>query len=78
LSDEQDENTRSSIWWSVDSDSNVNVESDLHPEKHDLQRSLTEEGIQIDLSDEQDGKAYSSIRSSLDPDSNVNTERDIH
>jgi hypothetical protein len=61
LSDEQDENADSSIRSSVDSDSNVNVESDSHQEKHDLQRILTEEGIETDLSDEQDENAYASI-----------------
>jgi hypothetical protein len=36
---------------------NATVESELHQLKHDLQRVLTEEGIQIDLSDEQYEKA---------------------
>jgi hypothetical protein len=60
----------------VEFDSNVNVESDPHPPKHNLPRIVTEEGIQIDLSDEQHKNARFSIRSRMEFDSNVNVESD--
>jgi hypothetical protein len=54
------------------------VESDLHDEKQDLQRILTEEGIQIDLSDEQDENADCPIRLNVQADSHLNVESDLH
>jgi hypothetical protein len=53
VSDEQLENDSASIRSSLEFDSNVNVDSNRHPLKHDLRRIVTEEGTQIDLSDEQ-------------------------
>jgi hypothetical protein len=74
FSDEQYENASASIRSRVEFDSNVNVESDPHPPKHNLPRIVTEEGIQIDLSNEQHKNARFSIRSRVECDSNVNVE----
>jgi hypothetical protein len=46
-SDEQSENARPSIHESLESDSNLTVERDLHSLKQDSQIFSTEEGIQM-------------------------------
>jgi hypothetical protein len=51
-SEKQPENASRSIRPSLEFDSNVNVESEVHQEKQDSQRTVTEEGIQSNLSDE--------------------------
>jgi hypothetical protein len=63
---------------SLESDSNVSVERDLHPEKQFLPSLSTEEGMQIDDSDEQNQNADSPMDESLESDSNVSVERDSH
>jgi hypothetical protein len=63
---------------SLESDSNVTVERDLHPKKQFLARLSTDEGMQIDESDEQNQNADLSMNESLEPDSNVTVERDSH
>jgi hypothetical protein len=77
-SDEQLQNADSPIEESLESESNVTVESDLHARKDQFPSSLTEEGMQIDESDEQESNAFSPIGESLESDSNVNVERDSH
>jgi hypothetical protein len=62
LSDEHDEKTSSSIRRSVEQNSSVLQESDLHRVKQDLQRISTEGGMQIEWSDEHSANAKSSIR----------------
>jgi hypothetical protein len=56
-SDEDLENAESSMHESLESDSNVIVERELHPAKQAWQIFSTEEGIQIDESDEQSQNA---------------------
>jgi HPt (histidine-containing phosphotransfer) domain-containing protein len=77
-SDEQQQNAYSSIDKSLESDSNVTVERDLHSKKDHLPSVSTDEGMQIDESDEQRLNAYSSMDESLERDSNVTVERDLH
>jgi hypothetical protein len=52
-SDEQEENADLSICESLEPDSNMIVERDLHPSKQFAQILSTEQGIQIVESDEQ-------------------------
>jgi hypothetical protein len=77
-SDKHLQNAQLSIHESLESDSNVNVERDLHPLKQYSQIFSTEEGIQIDESDEQLENAEPSIYESLESDSNVIVERELH
>jgi hypothetical protein len=77
-SEEQYANAYSSMDESLERDSNVTVERDLHPEKQYLPSVSTDEGMQIDESEEQYANAYSSMDESLEPDSNVTVERDLH
>jgi hypothetical protein len=77
-SDGQSKNARDSTRDSLERDSNLTVERDLHPLKQLLPIISTEEGIQIDESDEQYSNAEASIHDSLEPDSNVIVERDLH
>jgi hypothetical protein len=77
-SDEQPQNASSSICKSLEFDSNVSVERELHLLKQDSQRVSTEEGIQIDESDEQQQNAESEIHESVEFDSNVSVERELH
>jgi hypothetical protein len=74
----QPQNADSSIDESLERDSNVTVERDLHPLKHVLPSFSTEEGMQIDESDEHFQNASFSIDESLERDSNVTAERDPH
>jgi hypothetical protein len=76
-SDEQHQNTYSSIHESLEFDSNISVERERQLEKQDLQSLSTDEGIQIDKSDEQPEQADSSIHESLEFDSNITVEREI-
>jgi hypothetical protein len=68
------ENASSSIMPSWESGSNAKFERDRHLRKHDLEITLTEEGMQMDFS-EDSKNASESIRSSLDPGSNTMCER---
>jgi hypothetical protein len=72
------QNAEPSIHESLELDSNVSVERDLHPEKQSSQIFSTEQGIQIDESDEQSLNAERSIHESLELDSNVIVEIDLH
>jgi hypothetical protein len=63
---------------SFDPDSNVNGESNPHPENELSPRNSTEAGRQIDFNDEEPESAFASIRVSFDPDSNVNDESNSH
>jgi hypothetical protein len=56
--------------------SNVNDESEEQIHKHLLQRTKTEDGMQIDFNAIHDLNARLSIRVSFEPDSNVKTERE--
>jgi hypothetical protein len=62
----------------LESDSNVNDESDWHRSKQDFPRIITEEGIETDLSEVQSQNASDSIRLSLESDLKVNIESDPH
>jgi hypothetical protein len=73
-SDEHHENAHFSIRESLQPDSNVTLESPVHPLKQNSQSNSTDDGIQIDESDEQRQNAHFSIRESLQPDSNVTLE----
>jgi hypothetical protein len=73
-SDEQPENADSAIDESLEPDSNVTVERDLHLEKHHLPRLSTEEGMKIDESDEHQANADSPIDKSLEADSKITVE----
>jgi hypothetical protein len=75
-SDEQSSNAELSIHESLESDSNVIVERESHPQKQSSQIVSTEEGIQIDDSDEQHTNAQRSRRESLESDLNVTVERE--
>jgi hypothetical protein len=77
-SDEQYRNAYFSIRESLEPDSNVRLESELHCEKQYSQRTSTDDGMQIDDSDEQYQNAYFSLRESLEPDSNVTLESPSH
>jgi hypothetical protein len=77
-SDEQPQNADCSMDESLESDSNVTVERDLHPMKQVSPTLSTDEGMQIDESDEQSPNANFSMDESLEPDSNVTLERDAH
>jgi hypothetical protein len=77
-SDKQSKNTKLSIHDSLESDSNVMVERDLHPRKQFSQICSTEEGIQIVESDEHKANAELSMNESLESDSNVIVARDVH
>jgi hypothetical protein len=77
-SDEQNQNAYLSIRESLQSDSNLTLESAVHPLKQPWQRSSTDDGIQIDENDEQDENAYFSIRERLQPDSNLTLESAVH
>jgi hypothetical protein len=77
-SDEQLQNAERSIRESLESDSNVIIERELHPLKQDSPIVSTEEGIQIDESDEQLQNAERSRHNSLEPDSKMIVEREIH
>jgi hypothetical protein len=77
-SDEQEKNDNSAIDESLEPDSNVTVERELHPEKHPVPRLSTQEGMQINESDKQKENDISAIEESLEPDSNVTVERDSH
>jgi hypothetical protein len=78
FNDEQSQSASDAIRVSFDPDSNVNDESDLHPQKDLSPRNSTEAGRQIDFNDEQLQSAHDAIRVSFDPDSNVNDESDLH
>jgi hypothetical protein len=71
---EQPENADSAIDESWEIDSNVTVERDLHPDKHDLPSISTEEGMKIDESDEQSWNADSAIDESWESDSKITFE----
>jgi hypothetical protein len=61
FSDEQTENTDSSMQVSRETHSKATSESDVQEKKQELQSLSTEEGIHIDLSDVQNEKTCSSI-----------------
>jgi hypothetical protein len=73
--DEHSPNAEPSIDESLQPDSNVTLESDLHSLKHRLSSFSTEEGMQIDESDEQHENADSSIAQSREPGSKITFER---
>jgi hypothetical protein len=75
-SDEQPSNTRSSIQESLESDSNVIVARDSHPEKHALHSLSTEDGMQIDESEVHPANAQASIDHGEEPSSNVTLDRE--
>jgi hypothetical protein len=76
VSDEQPANAESSICRSLDSNLNATVESNGHPEKQDLERTLTEAGIQIDFKDEHCEKASAPILDREDRGSNKTSARE--
>jgi hypothetical protein len=62
--DESDEHERKAsglISESLEPDSNVTVERDLHPQKHHWPSFSTEEGMQIDESDRHEANTDSAI-----------------
>jgi hypothetical protein len=61
---------------SFESDSNVNDEREEQPPKHSLQRTSTDDGIQIDSNMSQSENAFDAIRVSFESDSNVTDERE--
>jgi hypothetical protein len=63
-SDEQYKNADFPIRESLQSDSNVTLESAVHPSKQRSQRCSTDDGMQIDESDEQYKNADFPIRES--------------
>jgi hypothetical protein len=67
-----------SIRVSLISDSNVNDERDVQPEKEFFPTDSTEAGRQIDCSDEQRLSAPVSIRVSCALDSNVTDDSELH
>jgi hypothetical protein len=56
-SDEQDQNANFSIRESLRSDSNITLESAVHPLKQCSPSNSTDDGMQIDESDEHDENA---------------------
>jgi hypothetical protein len=62
----------------LDSDSNVNDESDEQAEKHCRERTSTEEGIQMDFNALHEKNDDNPIRARLDGDSKVNDESEPH
>jgi hypothetical protein len=77
-SEEQFINDSLSIHESINSGSNVTVESDLHPEKHSWQSVSTEDGMQIDKSEEQFENAALSMHKSSECAPKVTVESELH
>jgi hypothetical protein len=71
FNNEQPESASTSIRVSLDPDSNVNVESDLHDAKERSPRQSTDAGRQIDRKDFQPQSPFVSIRVRFEPDSNA-------
>jgi hypothetical protein len=74
LNDEQQVTALASIRVSVDTDSNVNSESEVHPKKHSLLRTSTNAGMQIEHRDEHEQNAFRSICFNRHPGANVNEQ----
>jgi hypothetical protein len=76
--DAQLEKAYPSMEQSLESDSNVTSESDVHREKHFPPSFSTGDGMQIDEMDTQSRNASVSITESLDPGSNTTLESLLH
>jgi hypothetical protein len=75
-SDEQFENVEVLRHESLEPDSKMILDRDLHPEKHSSSIFSTEEGIEMKESDEQFSNAKTPINKSLEPDSKVISDKD--
>jgi hypothetical protein len=75
-SDEQPENGEVSRHESLEPDSKMILDRDLHPEKHRSPILSTGEGIQMKESDEQFSNAKTPLHKSLERDSKVISDKD--
>jgi hypothetical protein len=75
-SNEQTENVEVSRHESLEPDSKMILDRELHPEKYRSPIFSTEEGIQMKESDEQFSNAKTPIRKSVEPDSKVISDKD--